>query len=120
MPPVLREPEVAVAASKLGTAVTSSTLAADLGRELDADPQVVTGILAEISGRFHDIAMVATREAERRAELQRLAPFTSTAPALDHDIHNLASLLELGNHLWREPDASDSVPAFPTDPPPTA
>ncbi|MCU1387600.1 MAG: putative anion transporting ATPase [Ilumatobacteraceae bacterium] len=109
MPPVLREPSVAKAASKLGDAAANSGLADDLGAKLDAEPDVVRGILGEIAGRFHDIAMVATREAERRAELQRLAPFTSTAPALDHDIHNLASLLELGNLLWREADEPDSV-----------
>ena len=120
MPAVLREPRVAAAASKLGTAATKTDVADDLGAELEADPQVVRSILTEISARFHDIAMVATREAERRAELQRLAPFTSTAPALDHDIHDLASLLELGNHLWREPDATDSVAPLSNEPPPTA
>ncbi|MCU1395364.1 MAG: putative anion transporting ATPase [Ilumatobacteraceae bacterium] len=109
MPPVLREPSVAKAASRLGDASESSALAADLAGLLDVDADVVRGILGEVAARFHDIAMVATREAERRAELQRLAPFTTTAPALDHDIHDLASLLELGNHLWREPDAPDSV-----------
>jgi anion-transporting ArsA/GET3 family ATPase len=108
MPTVLREPVVAKAASRLGEAAGQTDLAVDLGALVDADPEVVRGILGEIAVRFHDIAMVATREAERRAELQRLAPFTSTAPALDHDIHNLASLLELGNHLWREPDEPDS------------
>ncbi|MCU1398832.1 MAG: putative anion transporting ATPase [Acidimicrobiales bacterium] len=109
MPPVLREPSAAKAASKLGDAAANTALADDLGAKLDAEPDVVRGILGEIAGRFHDIAMVATREAERRAELQRLAPFTSTAPALDHDIHNLASLLELGNLLWREADEPDSL-----------
>ena len=120
MPSVLREPKVAAAASKLGGAATKTDVAEELGGELGADPEVVRSILAEIAGRFHDIAMVATREAERRAELQRLAPFTSTAPALDHDIHDLASLLEVGKHLWGEPDASDSVPPVPNDRPPTA
>jgi hypothetical protein len=70
---------------------------------------MVRGILTEIGERFHDIAMVATREAERRGELDLIAPFTATAPALDHDIHNLRGLLELGDHLWREPDTPDSV-----------
>ena len=117
MPTVLREPSVAKAASRLRDVAASTELPADLiaalakpASKADAvSPDVVRGILGEIADRFHDIAMVATREAERRAELQRLAPFTSTAPALDHDIHNLASLLELGNHLWREPDEPDSV-----------
>ncbi len=111
MPTVLREPAAAKAATRLADASTDAALLNDLVDVLDPKPapDVVRGILGEIAGRFHDIAMVATREAERRAELQRLAPFTSTAPALDHDIHNLASLLELGKHLWREPDAPDSV-----------
>jgi anion-transporting ArsA/GET3 family ATPase len=107
MPPVLREPAVATAATKLGTAAQTTALADDLGASLGEDPDVVRGILGEVAVRFHDIAMVATREAERRAELQRLAPFTTTAPALDHDIHNLASLLELGDHLWRGRDEPD-------------
>ena len=107
MPTVLREPSVARAAKRLGQATQNSSLAMDLGGSLGEDPQVVSGILTEVAARFHDIAMVATRESERRAELQRLAPFTATAPALDHDIHNLTSLLELGDHLWRTHDAPD-------------
>ena len=31
-------------------------------------------VLAEVAARFHDVALVATREAERRAELAALAP----------------------------------------------
>jgi hypothetical protein len=92
----------------LRVAATADELPDRLGELLGAEPGVVRGILSEIGGRFHDIAMVATREAERRSELQRLAPFISSAPALDHDIHNLQSLLELGNHLWRAADAPDS------------
>jgi len=107
MPTVLRQPAVAKAATQLGKVVQTTSLASDLGASLGEDPDVVRSILAEVAVRFHDIAMVATREAERRAELQRLAPFTTTAPALDHDIHNLASLLELGDHLWRGHDAPD-------------
>jgi anion-transporting ArsA/GET3 family ATPase len=101
MPSVLREPAVAAAATKLGTVIGHKKLSADLAAALDTDPTVVQSLLGEIAGSFHDIAMVATREAERRSELERLAPFTAVAPALDHDIHNLKSLLELGDHLWR-------------------
>jgi anion-transporting ArsA/GET3 family ATPase len=100
MPSVLREGPVASSATKLGRAAQTGSLATDLAAATKSDADVVRGILGEISERFHDIAVVATREAERRAELERLAPFTTVAPALDHDIHNLQSLLELGNHLW--------------------
>ena len=101
MPAIMREPVVAAAATKLGTVIKQKKLATSLGAVLDAEPAVVQGLLGEIAESFHDIAMVATREAERRSELERLAPFTAVAPALDHDIHNLESLLELGDHLWR-------------------
>jgi len=57
-------------------------------------------VLTEVADRFHDIAMVAAREAERRSELERLSPFTVSAPSLDHDINDLRSLLQLGDHLW--------------------
>ena len=101
MPAIMREPVVAAAATKLGIVIKQKKLATSLGAVLDAEPAVVQSLLGEIAESFHDIAMVATREAERRSELERLAPFTAVAPALDHDIHNLKSLLELGDHLWR-------------------
>lgn len=101
MPSIMREPVVAEAAAKLAMVIKQKKLVTSLGAALDADPTVVQSLLGEIAGSFHDIAMVATREAERRGELERLAPFTAVAPALNHDIHNLASLLELGDHLWR-------------------
>jgi anion-transporting ArsA/GET3 family ATPase len=101
MPAVLREPVVAKAAAQLVRKAQSSDLAADVGAVLDEDPNVVRGIVVEIGERFHDIAVVASREAERRAELERLAPFTATAPALDHDINDIGGLLELGDHLWQ-------------------
>ena len=100
MPSALREPAAEKAAAQLRKAAQTGTLAADLGSVLDADPQVVRGVLTEVADRFHDIAMVAAREAERRSELERLAPFTVAAPSLDHDINDLHSLLQLGDHLW--------------------
>jgi len=108
MPTALREPAVTKAASQLVRAAERGDVCDRLGTLLDAEPAVVGGILTEIGERFHDIAMVATREAERRSELERIAPFTVTAPALDHDIHNINGLLELGDHLWLEPEAPDS------------
>ncbi len=100
MPAVLREPAVANAAGKLHKAAQSGPLAEHLGELISADPAMVRGVLTEVADRFHDIAMVAAREAERRSELEHLAPLTVTAPALEHDIHDLRALLELGDHLW--------------------
>ena len=50
-------------------------VAAELGAHGAAvDTRVVGDVLAEVAARFHDVALVATREAERRAELAALAP----------------------------------------------
>ena len=64
-----------------------------------AEPDDARAVLAEVGERFHDIAVVASREAERRAELEEIGALTVTVPALDHDVTDLASLLELGRFL---------------------
>jgi anion-transporting ArsA/GET3 family ATPase len=74
-------------------------LADDVGERLDADPAVVGDVLAEIGTRFHDVAVVATREAERRAELAELSSLLVAAPVLDHDVNDVADLLELAAHF---------------------
>jgi anion-transporting ArsA/GET3 family ATPase len=65
----------------------------------EAEPRVVGTVLREIAGRFHDISVVATREAERRAELSALAPLLVAVPVLDRDVNDLGDLLEVGEHL---------------------
>ena len=45
--------------------------------KVDAD--VVADVLTQVAESFHDVALVATREAERRAELAALAPQVSTS-----------------------------------------
>lgn len=59
------------------------------------DRDVVAGVLREVATRFHDVAVVATREAERRAELAELATLVVTCPILDGDVNDLADLYEL-------------------------
>ena len=56
-------------------------------------------VLDEVATRFHDVALVATREAERRAELAALAPQVLDVPSLDSDINDLAGLATLVGHL---------------------
>jgi hypothetical protein len=41
------------------------------------------------------------REAEQRSELSTQADVVATIPFADHDITDLAGLLELGESLWR-------------------
>ncbi len=66
---------------------------------LDAEPRVVRGVLHEIAARFHDLAVVAAREAERRAELGTMCPLVVAVPVLDHDVNDLGDLLEVARHL---------------------
>jgi hypothetical protein len=56
-------------------------------------------VLSEVATRFQDVAIVAMREAERRAELAELAPQVLDVPSLDSDIFDLTGLMELVGHL---------------------
>jgi anion-transporting ArsA/GET3 family ATPase len=67
------------------------------GRAVDAG--VVREVLIEVATRFQDVAIVATREAERRAELAELAPQVLDVPSLDTDVNDVASLMTLVGHL---------------------
>lgn len=81
------------------------TLAAALG-DLDAQDDVAR-VLAEIGQSFLNFELVAKREAEQRAELSSELPgdagLVATVPYVDHDVTDIAGLLELGESLWREP-----------------
>ena len=74
-------------------------LAEQIAEQIGAKPQVVTEVLAEVGNRFHDVAVVATREAERRAELSDLCHLLVAAPVLDRDVNDVADLLELAAHF---------------------
>jgi anion-transporting ArsA/GET3 family ATPase len=65
------------------------------------DPAQVARVLTEVGESFLNFQVVATREAEQRAELAAEADVVATVPYADHDITDLAGLLELGQALWR-------------------
>ncbi|HEX5367349.1 MAG TPA: ArsA-related P-loop ATPase [Acidimicrobiales bacterium] len=65
------------------------------------DPSQVARVLAEVGESYLNFQVVAAREAEQRAELAGHADVVATAPFADHDITDLAGLLELGAALWR-------------------
>ncbi len=64
-----------------------------------ASAQSVQHVLTEVSTRFHEVQTVANREAERRLQLEAIAPLTAWAPTMAADIHDLGGLLQLGAHL---------------------
>ena len=74
-------------------------LADRIAAQTATSPDVVAEVLTEVGTRFHDVAVVASREAERRAELAELCHLLVAAPMLDHDVNDVADLLELAGHF---------------------
>jgi anion-transporting ArsA/GET3 family ATPase len=105
LPSSLTRRDAATSAKRLAAAVEPvGGLAAAVAAELSAngeavDEGVVAAVLTEVAARFHDVALVATREAERRAELAVLAPQVLDAPSLDSDVNDLSGLATLVGHL---------------------
>jgi anion-transporting ArsA/GET3 family ATPase len=62
---------------------------------VSADPEQVAALLRQLGAQFHDSAVVAAREAERRAELAALAPMLVSVPILDRDVNDVGDLLQL-------------------------
>jgi hypothetical protein len=83
----------------LSAATDDATFVASVADLIGADRGDTHAVLAEVGERFHDIAIVASREAERRSELESIGALTVTTPALPRDVTDLSSLLELGGHL---------------------
>jgi anion-transporting ArsA/GET3 family ATPase len=81
----------------------AASLAAALAK---AEPDVgdeaqVARVLGEVGESFLNFQVVARREAEQQAELAAHADVVATIPYADHDITDVAGLLELGASLWR-------------------
>jgi anion-transporting ArsA/GET3 family ATPase len=105
LPGSFTKKSAATSATKLGKAA-SGDLANEVGVALGTDVDTSREVLTEIAGRFHDIAVVAAREAERRAELADLASLIVAAPVLDRDVNNVTDLFELAVHLTNSELAS--------------
>ena len=99
LPTGLRDPVAASAARRMRAEATD--LADALVPVIDRDSAAIRGVLVEMADRFDDVAVVATRAAERLGELAGLASTLAVVPALDADIHDLEGLLLLGGYLWR-------------------
>jgi anion-transporting ArsA/GET3 family ATPase len=90
-----------------GTAASAKLLCSDapkLAAALPPDlgpPELVTRVLHEVGESFLNFQVVAKREAEMRAELSAAPEVVATVPYFDHDITDLAGLLQLGEQIWR-------------------
>ena len=68
-------------------------------------PPQLARVLGEVGESFLNFQVVATREAEQRGELAAHADVVATVPYADHDITDLAGLLELGERCGAERSA---------------
>jgi anion-transporting ArsA/GET3 family ATPase len=76
-------------------------LAAAVGDQVDATRGRIRGVLEAVGESFANYAVVATREAEQRAELAAGADVLVTVPVLDEPVSDLAGLVRLGRCCWR-------------------
>ena len=68
---------------------------------IPGDAEVEARVLEEVAESFLNYRVVATREAEQRAELAAHAELVASVPSLRDDIHDLAGLLAMGEQFWR-------------------
>jgi hypothetical protein len=61
----------------------------------------VARVLREVGCSFLNYRVVATREAEQRAEMASVPDVVATVPYFETDIYDLAGLLRLGSAVWR-------------------
>ncbi len=99
MPTALTAKAAAASAKRLADSVGTTTLVSDVASALNSEPATVSNVLTEVATRFHEVALVATREAERRAELAALAPQVLDVEALQSDVHDLSGLLSIVDNL---------------------
>jgi anion-transporting ArsA/GET3 family ATPase len=83
-------------------------LAAHMSDATGCDIETIDRVLHTMAERFDDLAMVAAREQDRRAELSSLSATTVAVPWLRGDVHDLAGLAQLAGHLRGVPDQAES------------
>ncbi len=98
LPSAYRTKAAANSARKLVRAADGE-LADQIASELRVDRDVVAAAVVAVGSSFPDVAVVATREAERSAELAELSPTLVSVPVLDRDVNDVGDLLELASHL---------------------
>jgi anion-transporting ArsA/GET3 family ATPase len=64
------------------------------------DPATTARVLQEAAMALDNLALVAKREAELRAELRTAADLVVSVPHLPGDVHDLAAVAHLGELLW--------------------
>jgi anion-transporting ArsA/GET3 family ATPase len=98
LPAYLLDPEAARSADRL--CVEREAIARALPDEV-GDRAMTARVLGEVGESFRNYRVVASRESEQAAALAQVAGLAVTVPYFDHDLTDLAGLLELGEAIWR-------------------
>ncbi len=99
LPDGLTDPAASESASTL-VELADGDLAVKVAARLgEADVALVGSVLHHVAALFDDLALNASRESERRAELETLAPAMLAVPWLYDDIHDLAGLGRIAGYL---------------------
>ncbi|MFZ4719452.1 MAG: ArsA family ATPase [Ilumatobacteraceae bacterium] len=101
LPASLRQPGVGKAATLLRDLAQDPAALKPVAAAAAVRPAEAKRVLTEVAERFRDVAVVAGREAERRSELSSAAPVTAVVPTMPTDVHDVGTLLALGQHLLR-------------------
>jgi anion-transporting ArsA/GET3 family ATPase len=103
LPGYLRSPAGARVADALVADPTPSARAlVDLGIPALSEPDRTARVLHTVGESFRNFAVVATREAELRAELAETPDVVVDVPRFEGDIHDLTGLAQAGRYLFGE------------------
>lgn len=98
LPESLGALEARESASKL--VEQASALADELAPTVGSEPALVARVLAEVGRRFQDFGVVASRQAERQAELAALCPLVVPVPWFEQGGDDLTTLAQIGMSTW--------------------
>jgi len=107
LPESIGDDAAADSASTLLELSDDEAFVAEVATRIEAEPDVTAVVLREVATRFSDMALVATREAERRAELASLTTCLLAAPSLDGEVNDVHGLAQLAGHLRDQSHQAD-------------
>jgi anion-transporting ArsA/GET3 family ATPase len=107
LPESIGDDAAADSASTLLELSDDEAFVAEVATRIEAEPDVTAAVLREVATRFSDMALVATREAERRAELASLTTCLLAAPSLDGEVNDVHGLAQLAGHLRDQSHQAD-------------
>ncbi|MEJ7719746.1 MAG: ArsA-related P-loop ATPase [Ilumatobacteraceae bacterium] len=107
LPESIGDDAAADSASTLLELSDDEAFVAEVAARIEAEPDVTAAVLREVATRFSDMALVATREAERRAELASLTTCLLAAPSLDGEVNDVHGLAQLAGHLRDQSHQAD-------------